>query len=144
MRSNTSIYNNMTTLYLTPTEQALFKALPADLVNGWSVDPTEVQYKDSYERLQVRCSQMIVASPALKEIQRSALGQTSLVALAQQLEKLNVDSLPEADMRELIYGLGPDVLSLIIHATLTKASNDNDLTEAAAYSTVRHLFFSTP
>lgn len=133
----------MNTLYLLEGEQKLFQALPAALQEGWQATPAVLAYEDSYERMQIRCAQMTLVDESLAKIRTLAQEGCTPAALVQAIENMDLSNLPEADMRELLYGLGPDILGLIVQTELRKAQTDEDLKQAASYSTIRHLFFGS-
>ena len=133
----------MNTVYLLPNEQELFAALPNSLQEGWLIEQASIGYEDSYDRMQVRCAQMTLVHPSLLQIKEKLSTGAKLSDIMAYIEDVDLRRVPEADMRELLYGLGPDLLSLIIQHQLQGATNDEDLKNVAAYSSIRHLFFAS-
>lgn len=130
------------TLFLKADERTLFDRLPESMQEGWSVQEDVMDYVDSPDRRRVRMSAICIQDPRLKAFHDRLHASITLEEATQLLQDLDVRTMHDVDVREIVYALGPDVLSAIIALVLRTAASDEDLLDVAAYSTARHLFFA--
>jgi hypothetical protein len=130
------------TLYLTAGEQSSFDALDTPLKEGWKINEDVLTYIDNPHRRRIRMQAAHIHDKRLKDIQKKFRGNLTLKEMSDMISVLNLSDMNERDVRELLYAFGPDVLSGMIILLLKGATTDNDIREAAAYSTARHLFFA--
>lgn len=130
------------TLFLKADERTLFDRLPESMQEGWSVQEDVMDYIDSPDRRRVRMSAICIQDPRLKAFHDRLHASITLEEATQLLQDLDVRTMHDVDVREIVYALGPDVLSAIIALVLRTAASDEDLLDVVAYSTARHLFFA--
>ncbi len=130
------------TLFLKADERTLFDRLPESMQEGWSVQEDVMDYVDSPDRRRVRMSAICIQDPRLKAFHDRLHASITLEEATQLLQDLDVRTMHDVDVREIVYALGPDVLSAIIALVLRTAASDEDLLDVVAYSTARHLFFA--
>lgn len=130
------------TLFLTADERTLFERLPHSLTEGFSVIDDVMEYIDSEDRRRLRMSMVYVQDSRLKQFHDKAHKSITIEEAANLLQEIDLRDINPTDVREILYALGPDVLSAIVSLLLRTAGDMNDILEAAAYSTARHLFFA--
>lgn len=131
----------MKTLYLTAKEQEVFDALSEQLREGWEVEPANIAYEDSERKRRIRMEHARFTDARLKKFRTSYTSATTAQDAEKALQNADFRDLPDSDAREILYALGPDILSQMIIALLQDAKNDTDIEEATGYSVARHLFF---
>lgn len=129
------------TLFLTADERTLFERLPHSLTEGWSVVDDVMEYIDSEDRRRLRMSTVYVQDPRLKQFHDKAHSAITIEEATNMLQEIDLRDMHQTDVREILYALGPDVLSAIVGLLLRTAGGKEDIVEAAAYATARHLFF---
>lgn len=129
------------TLFLTADERTLFERLPYSLKEGCSVIDDVMEYIDSEDRRRLRMSTVYVQDARLKQFHDKAHSSITIEEATNMLQEIDLRDINQTDVREILYALGPDVLSAIVGLLLRTAGGVDDIHEAAAYSTARHLFF---
>lgn len=119
----------------------MFDALPDELREGWETARETIVYEDTPQRRRIRMQHARITDPRLQKMRSQISDDTTEAALQKSLENADFRDIPEADVREILYALGPDMLSSMIQVLLKAASTDKDIEEATAYSVARHLFF---
>ncbi len=132
----------MQTLRLTSDELRQFEALAAPIRSAWKTEEVAMEYIDSREKMSVRLWQLRVSSPDLQSIAVLAGKGLSLNDVVEKVTSIDLSSVSEHDVREILYALGPDVLGLIIKNILLSVPTSKDMEQVHAYATARALFFA--
>ena len=128
----------MTTLYLTGDEQKLFDALSDTLKNGWKTEKETLTYEDSDEERKVRLQLMRFSSPEMTQLKARLRSAGSAEEVRDAIKSLDPTKIDEHEWLEVLYGVGPEIISLIISTMLQAAKTDEELELAVAFTGVRH------
>jgi hypothetical protein len=128
----------MTTLFLTGEEQKLFDGLSKELQNGWKTEEETLTYEDSDEQRKTRLQLMRFTSPALVHLKTKLTAAGSAQEVQQLIKGLQQSDITEHEWLELLYGVGPDVISLLIQTMLQAAKTDEELELVMALTALRH------
>ena len=128
----------MNTLYLTPNEQQLFKALSADLREGWTIEAETHGYADSPERRDLRLALVRIHDPKLVAFRDQVQRAQTIEEVAQLVHLEDLKDVDSDDMASLFFALGPDFLSHLISTLLKSAASDTDIEGVTALTVIRH------
>lgn len=132
----------MSTLHLTPEEQTLFHALPDALREGWSADAEVLTVADEPPRKLVRLKLLSLQDPTLRALQDRLSRMEDPAAAAAALAELDLSSVSQEDLAELVFAMGPSSLSTLIASLLKSASTDEDLEDLASLTFLRRELLS--
>ena len=102
-----------------------------------------MDYIDSPAKQRIRIQNMRLQSSYFSDVAKRIHSEMTVSEASEILRSLSMKDIPHADVKEILYALGPDMLSRMILAMLRSAKTDEDMEEIAAYTTVRHLFFGS-
>ncbi len=131
----------MDSLYLTASEQKLFDALNPKLKEGWTVASETLSFEDTSEKSQIRFDLMRLEHPLLEQLRKNG-GVKSAQDLADFMQKNDLSKLGQNDLSEILYVLGPNLVSAVIETMFTSVHNDDDLAGICAFTSLRHILFS--
>lgn len=126
-------------LYLTEEELRIFQN--SAKVKNFVVSKSALDYEDSPEKTQARLSLLELEDKKLEVLRDKLL--TGDISISQIPENLDFHTLSKKDCLEIVYALGPNIISSIICDCLINfASNDKINKFVASISHLRHLVFS--
>ncbi len=128
----------MKTFYLTPGEEKVFAALPAELRNGWQVEVEKLKYEDNSEKRQIRFEIMDLQDEGVAEFQKRAQGVKSEAEFMKLVEGFDVGSIPDNDLTQVVFALGPEFMGVFISDLLKGAKTNQDMEVAVAFAALRH------
>jgi hypothetical protein len=128
----------MTSLYLTTTEQSLFDSLSDSLREGWSTKPETLTFHDSDHRRRIRFEMLKLDDPRTKHFMEKAAQIETAEELDALIKGTDFTDVSDADFSELMFAIGPDGVTTMLHAALKTAKDDDDVSYAAELSHVRH------
>ncbi len=127
-------------LNLTKIELHLFKALPADVQDGWKTVEETLTFEDTDYRRYMRMSVMKLHDPRLVSLRSKLMELKDDPAAAQKvLDDLDLATINDDDLLQLFYAMGPDPISLMILHLLQPGADDQNVKMASALSIIRHV-----
>jgi hypothetical protein len=127
-----------TALYLTSDEQKMFEALPEKLREGWEMKSESGGFQDSEQRRGIRAGLMRLKSEDMQSVKHALLVAQTEDAFLRAVDAIDFQSIPEGDLAELLFAVGPSGLTHVIDQMLTQASSDDDIFLIASLSVARH------
>ncbi|MDB4978219.1 MAG: hypothetical protein JWM56_405 [Candidatus Peribacteria bacterium] len=122
----------MKTLYLTTDEQTAFKALPADLQEGWEV---ETETATDYESLrQIKMRYYLADFSHVPEVKAIA----DRIANNEPIGDLSLGNIPANIQKELYFTLGARGVKALIETLVHEIASDDDIEALSTLSIVRH------
>ena len=131
----------MNTLYLTADEQKQFSGLADPLKEGWTVEEDVIEYEDSDHRREIRLRTMNIQDPWLKELQQKAMQINTSDGIMKLVNTVDIKECNDSDLAELLYALGPNILSALLRKLMAEHQDDEGIEQVAALSSMRHLLF---
>jgi hypothetical protein len=128
----------MATLYLTAAEQKVFQALPDGIRTGHTVETETLTFKDSAEQQKVRLRNMKFTDARLTSLESQAQNCKNPEEVAAIIKKIDFNTLPQDDMLELMFAMGPDVFTYLMAGAMKAAKTADDVVDLASMSTMRH------
>lgn len=128
----------MYTLHLTKDEQKLFAKLPAELTKDLSVVAETLTYEDSPQRRKIRLKQLTIVDASLKKFLQTAALASSEKEFGSMISALDLDSISENDIAEILFAIGPDGIAFMISQALSNAQGKDAMELACTLSLVRH------
>ena len=126
----------MNTLHLTTDERRAFDTLPAALREGWEDEEETGAFEDTPLRKRLRFELLRLQHPKLTALQRDAK-TLDPEALGAKLLETDLSDVPDADVAELFFAVGPAALTTLIAALVPQAETDDDLLRLAAATAIR-------
>jgi len=128
----------MTTLYLTPSEQQLFQALPSDLREGWTVEAETHGYNDTPPRMELRMALLRIHDPRLVAFREQVQTAKTIEEVVELIKLEDLSKVDEDDMAALFFALGPQYISSMIEVMLGEVTTDKDVEGITALTVIRH------
>jgi hypothetical protein len=132
----------MNTLHLTAQEHALFSALPSSLREGWEVITETVRFADSPEKRNMRLAYMRLRDPKLHSFCQKAK-MMDATQVASLMATVDLKGVPDEDLLELFFALGPDALTEAIGGMLKGLETPDQLHDLSALSFLRHSILAS-
>lgn len=132
----------MNILHLTPSEQALFEALPSALREGWMIESETRSYVDTPDKMEIRMALLRLHDPkliALREKTATAKNADEVAAIIGETDLHGVD---DDDLASLFFALGAETISKLIAFMIPKASTDKDVEGITALALIRHAILN--
>ncbi len=127
------------TLLLTAEEQKLFTGSPASLREGWTVKEEALRFADTPEKRALRLRNLHISNKALLKAlkkARSMKGPDDLFALSSSVD---FSAVPESEILELYYVMGPQTFSDILNVMLLRGlKTPEDMKIFVSNALVRH------
>lgn len=133
----------MPTLHLTPTEQTLHAALPADVRSDIAVVAERLSFEDSEELLSVRLELMHFSDPAMLDLRKRIQSAASMDDMMAAVDALDFRTVSEHDLIELLFALGPTIVGNLIEEMLHDAKEVDDVRSVATFSAIRHVMLQS-
>lgn len=130
-------------LYLTADERKIFDALPEKLKEGWEVKEEKGKYEDSPERRSIRYELLKLNNPKYKKIVSSADKVHTKEEFHEFVSQVDLSLMKQDELIDILFTLGPNVLSGLIQKGLETAKEDDDLDLTTALTNFRHLTLSS-
>lgn len=131
-------YSDMHTLYLTGEERKVFAKLPAELTKDLTVEDERLEYEDNARRRSIRLKHLSVNDTSLKNFFATAALAASEAEFVSMLGALDLKSVSNDDVAEIMFAVGPDGTSFMIAQALEHAENRDAVELATALSLLRH------
>lgn len=128
----------MNTLYLTATEQSLYDSLSDALRDGWTTTDETLTFRDTDHRRRIRFEMLKLDDPRMQHFMEKAAQTETAEALDALIKGTDFTEVSDADFSELMFAIGPDGVTILLHAALKTAKDDDDVAYAAELSNVRH------
>ncbi len=133
----------MPTLHLTPTERTIYAALPAGVRSDFSVSEERLSFDDSAEHLSIRLELMHFSDPAMIALRKRIQSCASMEDMITVVDELDFRTVGEHDLIELLFALGPTIVSRLIEEMLHGATDVEDTKSVATLSTIRHVMLQS-
>jgi hypothetical protein len=128
----------MNTLHLSGAERRLFDSLSDSLKEGWEVTEETQAFVDNEHRRRIRFEMLRLHHPASQKFLKSLMTAPSVKEIQDILENADMSDVPGSDLAELLFAIGPDGITWLIHQALKSVQNDEDVAYAAQLSEARH------
>jgi hypothetical protein len=128
----------MNTLYLTATEQSLYDSLSDALRDGWTTKDESLTFRDTDHRRRIRFEMLKLDDPRMQHFMEKASQTETADALDALIKGTDFTEVSDADFSELMFAIGPDGVTTLLHAALKTAKDDDDVAYAAELSNIRH------
>jgi hypothetical protein len=99
-------------------------------------------FADSSRRMMLRLSLVRLRSPSLIQLRDSITKATTLEEAVAIIAEHDLKGVPDEDLSQVVFALGPDVLSQVIWMLIRKADRVNGLEQVAVLSFLRHEILS--
>lgn len=126
------------TLLLKKDERVFFEKLPDSLKQGWVAEEETLAFQDTDAHRRTRCQMMRIRDPRLHELRRKMVSAGSLEEAVMLAKSITPGYLDPHDLAEIMFGLGPDVVSVLIRDMLRSATQDRHIERVLALSRIRH------
>lgn len=130
-------------LYLTADERKLFTALSAKLREGWEVKEEKGKYEDSPERQEIRYELLKLNKAKYKKIVDKANTVRSQEEFHSFVMDVDFSSMTQDELIDVLFTVGPDIVSLLISHGIATAKEDSDVELIAAFTNFRHLVLAS-
>lgn len=124
-------------LYLTTDERKLFDALPAKLKEGWEVKEERRTFHDTKDLRTIRQKVAHFEHPKLRSLHEQACTMKTPEKLQPLLRSLVLEEFEDADICELFFLLGPEVLSVFILSSLRDPKNTSEVEHISSVTILR-------
>lgn len=131
------------TLFLTDSEKAIFDGFEASQKEGWEVQDETLTFQDTEEYRKIRLELLRVHDPKLQDFQKKATEAKNSEEVEELIANIELQNLPEDDLMQLFFAMGPDVLTSFIKVYLEQAKTDDDLEAACALTNIRHALLDS-
>lgn len=128
----------MNTLHLTTAEQSIFASLSDALREGWSTETETLSFQDTEHRRRIRFEMLKLDDPRMQHFMEKASQAGSAEDLDALIKGTDFSDVSDADFSELMFAIGPDGVTLLLHAALANAKDDDDVSYVAELSHIRH------
>ncbi len=128
----------MKSIHLTPGEEKVFASLPEELRKDWKIESEVLRFEDSPERRKIRFETMDLSGDGLAEFKTRANSVSTEEEFMKLVESFDVTSIPEGDLTQVVFALGPDFMGVFISDLLKAAKTSQDVEVAAAFAGLRH------
>ncbi len=133
----------MKTIYLTAQEKNIYDALPDDVREGWEVEDETVSYQDSDAKRATRFALLRLHDPKLLAFRDVASKVKNIEDLNVLNQRSDLSDVQDADLAELFFALGPEVLTHLIGFLFPSISDDEALEDIVALTVIRHSFLTS-
>ncbi len=130
------------TLFLTPSEQKHLR-LGEMLERQWNIETEVGTAEDSEKDRVIRMTFLSVQDPSLQHVARLARNGASPAQLLASILRLSLADLPEADLAELFFALGPSSMTAFIALLLRQDPTAETVPAVALIAAVRHTYFAS-
>lgn len=131
----------MPQIHLTAGEQKIFSKLPEMVRKGFEVREETLRFQDSDDKRAVRMRNLKLKSPILLAFQKKSANLKTVDDLKKAAETLDMSAIPQEDMIELYFAMGPGVVSVMIAAALEDAKTAESVGVIAGLAFIRHGLF---
>ena len=133
----------MITLHLTNGEKKAFLALPEGIREGFEVEAETLKYEDNPQRKQIRFEIMDLKDPALLKLKEQIKNAKSEAEFMKIAGKFDLRSIPDGDLTQILFALGPDQMSVFLGDLLKKVKTREDVEMAAGFAGLRHTMLDS-
>ncbi len=84
---------------------------------------------------------MNIQDPWLKELQQKAMQINTSDGIMELVNTVDIKECNDSDLAELLYALGPNILSALLRKLMAEHQDDEGIEQVAALSSMRHLLF---
>ncbi len=131
------------TLFLTDSEKTMFEGLDSSAKEGWDISEETLTFSDTEEYRKIRLELLRVHDPKLQELQKKALEAKTSEEMEELIAHIELQDLPEDDLMQLFFAMGPDVLTSFIKVYLEQSKMDDDLEAVCALTSIRHALLDS-
>lgn len=128
----------MDILFLTPAEHSLVKQRFPRFTEMYTYAEENHSFADSARRMMLRLSLVRLRSPSLIALRDKITAAKTLEDAVAIIAEHDLKGVPDEDLSQIIFALGPDVLSQVIWMLIRKADRVNGLEQVAVLSFLRH------
>lgn len=125
-------------VFLTAHEQSAFLQLPAAIRPMATVEPEVLSYQDNDKRREIRVRNMQLRHPTLLQLKERLTSASALKEVTALLATMDFSVLPEDDLAELYFAMGPNVVSQLLTNLLPNVRSKEDLEALVSLSLIRH------
>ena len=136
---NDVIYSrSMETLYLTQGEEKIISSIASSLTKDLLIKPETLSYTDTPERRAFRFQMLRVQDPQLVRFREQALQALSEEKFVDLAKTIDLNTVDNRDLTQIVFALGPDVMTMIITGILQGVTSQEDMELIIAFSALRH------
>ncbi len=128
----------MSTVYLTTEEKERWEKLPSNFIENITVENETMQFADSPEKITIRMRNLKVEHPSLVALREHAKDVQTADDFKNALESIDLEALPENDLMELYFAMGPELIGSIIKESIGDIASSDDAESFASLTFVRH------
>ncbi len=132
----------MDILFLTRAEHALVKQRFPRFDEKYTHAEENHAFTDSARRMMLRLSLVRLRSPSLIALRDTITAAKTLEDAVAIIATHDLHGVPDEDLSQMVFALGPDVLSQVIWMMIRKADRVNGLDQVAVLSFLRHEILS--
>lgn len=132
----------MDILFLTKAEHTLLLQRFPDFGIKYSYAEENHTFKDSARRMMLRLSLVRLRSPSLIQLRETITRAKTLEDAVAVIAEHDLRGVPDEDLSQIVFALGPDVLGQVIWTMIRDARSMIVLEQVAALSFLRHEILS--
>ena len=132
----------MDILFLTSAEHTLVKQRFPRFSESYTHAEENHTFHDSVRRMMLRLSLVRLRSPSLIALRDKITAAKTLEEAVSIIADHDLKGVPDEDLSQIVFALGPDVLSQVIWFIISRADRVNDLDQVTVLSFLRHEILS--
>ena len=125
-------------VFLTISEQSVFSTLPAAVHTMATIESEMLSYEDSEKKREIRARNMQLRHPSLLKLRERLTSTLTPKEVAAILATMDLSVLPEDDLAELYFAMGPTVISDLIGNLLKNVRTLEDFEALTSLTLIRH------
>jgi hypothetical protein len=130
-------------LFLTGVEHSLLLQRFPQFADTYTFAEEAHTFTDSARRMMLRLSLVRLRSPSLIALRDRITAAQSLEDAALIIAEHDLAGVPDEDLSQIVFALGPDVLSQVIWMLIRRAHTIEELEQVAVLSFLRHEILSS-
>lgn len=132
----------MDILFLTTAEHALLLQRFPHFTDSYTYAEETHTFTDSARRMMLRLSLVRLRSPSLIRLRDAISTAATLEDAVAIIAGHDLKGVPDEDLSQIVFALGPDVIGQVIWMLIRKISDVKDLDHVAVLSFLRHEVLS--
>ncbi len=132
----------MDILFLTSVEFSLLEQRFPQFAEVYTHAEESHTFADSARRMMLRLSLVRLRSPSLIALRDRITSAQTLEDAVAIIADHDLAGVPDEDLSQIVFALGPDVLSQVIWMLIRRAKHMEDLEQVAVLSFLRHEILS--
>lgn len=128
----------MDILFLTSAEHSLLHQRFPHFTDSYTYAQETHVFADSARRMMLRLSLVRLRSPSLIRLRDAISAAATLEDAVAIIATHDLTGVPDEDLSQIVFALGPDVIGQVIWMLIRKAGTVKDLEHVAVLSFLRH------